>query len=543
MRLKNIINNRQLQCSRKLSPCLLSIVYCLLSAISLKAQQSNYTLNRDYLYGYDNYFNNKEEHFQTFVKPYRYVDINKVTDSAIAFPSYRQFFESISTKENERKKFSLAVYPLLTSEFGFQATSPSRITNDLAIGGNVVGNIGNTFSFNVKAMAGQAVFNSYTDSIVNATHVVPGIGYAYLNNTDSIKKQYSYQYYSGYVSYSPNTIFNFQLGRDKHFWGEGYRSLFLSDNAAPYPFFKITTSVWKLNYVNLYAIMKDATHPSGAKKDWATKYATFHYLGVNVTKRINIGLFESVVWQGTDSTRYRGYDVNYLNPILFFRPTEYSLGSSDNSSLGFSLKIKVFKKQQVYGQAFLDDFSLKEALQRNGFWQNKAAFQAGFKSFDVFKISRLYFQTEFNYVRPYTYAHGTVLQNNGHLNQPLAHPLGANFMESATILNYRYKRLFMEAKCIYAIYGADSLGKDYGKNIFISYVNRRGDYGNTIAQGIKTDLITTSLRAAYILDPGMNLKIEAGVSYRMEHTDTYTKQTPFVFIGIKTDLCNMYSDF
>lgn len=528
--------------SRLILSCILTLVSC----FSLSAQQTNYTLNRDYLYGYDNYFNNKEENFQTFVKPYRYVDINKVTDSTIAFPNLHLVFGSggfFGRKTNENKKFSVVVYPLLTSQFGFQATSPSRITNDLAIGGNVVGSIGNKFSFNIKALAGQAVFNSYTDSVISETHVIPGIGYAYLNNTDSLKKQYSYQYYSGYISYSPNSIFNFQLGRDKHFWGEGYRSLFLSDNAAPYPFFKITTSVWKLNYVNLYAIMKDATHPSGSKKDWATKYATFHYLGMNVTKRINIGLFESVVWQGTDSTRYRGYDVNYLNPVIFFRPTEYSLGSSDNSSIGFSFKIKVFKKQQVYAQAFLDDFSLKEALLHSGFWQNKAAFQAGFKSFDLFKINRLNFQTEFNYVRPYTYAHGTVLQNNGHLNQPLTHPLGANFMESVSILNYRYKRIFIEAKCTYAIYGADSLGKNYGKNIFMSYVNRRGDYDNSIAQGIKTDLITTSLRGAYILDSRMNLKVEAGVSYRIEHTVTYTKQTPFVFIGIKTDLCNLYDDY
>ena len=525
---------------------LLSSVFCLLSSVfSLSAQQTNYTLNRDYLYGYDNYYNNKEENFQTFVKPYRYVDLNKATDSSIAFFAHLNATRRsiVNAKTNEKKKFSIAVYPLLTSQFGYQATPASRMTSDLALGGNVVGNIGNKFSFNIKAMAGKAVFNSYSDSVINATHVIPGIGYAYLNNTDSLKKEYSYQYYLGYISYSPNSIFNFQLGRDKHFLGDGYRSLFLSDNAAPYPFLKITTSVWKLNYVNLYTIMKDATNSSGLQKDRATKYATFHYLGINVTKRINIGLFESLVWQGTDSTRYRGYDINYMNPVLFFRPTEYSLGSSDNSSLGFSCKIKVFKKQQLYGQLLLDDFALTEFVKHKGSWQNKYGVQAGFKSFDVFKINRLYFQTEFNYVRPYTYSHGSVLQNQSHLNQPLAHPLGANFMESVTIVNYRYKRIFVEAKCIYAIYGADSLGKDYGKNIFISYTKHASDYGNTIAQGIRTDLITTSLRGAYILDSRMNLKIEAGVSYRIEHTRSYTKQTPFVFIGIKTDLCNMYSDY
>jgi hypothetical protein len=516
------------------------LAFCLLSSIfSLSAQQLNYTLNRDYSYGYDNYYNSKENNFQTFVKPYRFVDLKQVKDSSLAFPSLKKTYGQLSKTE----KFKLTAYPLLTAGAGFQATPTSRFTNDLAIGANIMGDIGSKFSFNIKALAGKAQFNSYTDSVINQTNVIPGVGTAYLLNNNPANKIYSYQYYSGYISYSPNKIFNFQLGRDKHFFGDGYRSLFLSDATAPYPFFKITTNVWKFNYVNLSTVMKDASNSSNLKKDWATKYATFHYLGINVSKRINIGLFESIVWQGTDSVRYRGYDVNYMNPFVFFRPIEYSLGSSDNSAVGLSFKIKMFTKQQLYGQLFLDDFSLKEILQRNGFWQNKEAVQVGFKSFDVFKVKQLYFQTEFNYAKPYTYSHGSVLQNYSHLNQPLAHPLGGNFMESATFVNYRHKRMLFEVKCIYAIYGADSLGQDYGKNIFISYHKHPHDFDNHIGQGIRTNLITASLRAAYIVDPKMNFKIELGLVYRVEQTAIYTKDTPYIFIGVKTDLCNLYSDY
>ena len=500
------------------------------------SQQLNYTLNRDFLWGFDNYYNAKDQNFQTFVKPYRYENIKQIKDSTAAFP--RLLAGTKAEEQDKKAKSQIEIYPLVTANTGYQLSSPSRFTNDLAIGGHLLGYIGNKFAFNFKALAGQAVYNSYTDSLIKETRVIPGIGYAY-----SMNLKYAYQYFSGYLSYSPNKIFNLQIGQDKHFWGDGYRSLFLSDVAAPYPYFKITTNVWHLTYVNLYTIMKDVTNPSGFKKDLLNKYATFHYLGWNATKRINIGLFESIVWQGTDSTRYRGYDVNYLNPIMFYRPTEYSLGSSDNALIGFCFKIKLFKKQQLYGQLLLDEFLLKELKARNGWWANKQGFQAGFKSFDLFKIKRLNFQTEFNYVRPYTYSHGSVQQNYGHFNQPLAHPLGANFMESATFLNYRYKRLFIEAKGIYAVYGADSGGKDYGKNIFISYTNRPADYGNHVGQGLKTTLITASLRGAYILDTRMNLKIELGVADRIEQTKNTTKQIPFVFIGIKTDLCNLYDDF
>ena len=523
--------------NRKINKIILFVSFCFLFIqVNSFSQQLNYTLNRDFLWGFDNYFNSKTEKIQTFVKPYKYFDLKAVKDSTAAFPEHKINFIS-------KRKFQLEVYPILTANAGYQLTNNSRFTNELGIGANILGTIGDKFSFNFKGMGGKGGYNSFVDTIIKQTNMVPGMGYAYRSNNDSINTKYAYQYFSGYLSYSPNKIFNFQIGQDKHFWGDGYRSLFLSDVAAPYPFLKITTTIWKITYVNLFTAMKDATHPSGLKKDWTNKYATFHYLGWNATKRIQVGVFESIVWQGTDSTRYRGYDVNYLNPILFFRPTEYSLGSSDNAFIGFNFKIKAFKKQQLYGQLLLDEFLLKEVKARKGWWANKQAFQLGFKSFDVFKIKRLHFQTEFNYVRPYTYAHGSVQQNYGHMNQPLSHPLGANFMESVSFLNYRVKRFFIEAKGIYTIYGADSAGTNYGKNIFISYVNRPKEYGNYTTQGIRTAVLIASLRVAYMLDTRMNLKVELGFADRIEHTNVITKQTPYIFFGIKTDLCNLYDDY
>ncbi len=520
----------------------------------LFSQQLNYTLGRDFLWGFDNYYNNKEQNFQTFVKPYRFCDINDIKDSTAKFP---RLLAGTKAEEHDKKnegKSVIEIYPLLTAQTGYQATSPSRMTSDLAIGASLIANLGKKFSFNLKALAGKGVFASNTDSVIRQTHVVPGLGYAYRSNTDSVNTMYAYQYYTGYLSFSPNKVFNIQLGQDKHFWGDGYRSLFLSDVSAPYPYLKITTNIWHLTYVNLYTIMKDVTNPSGMKSDWLNKYATFHYLGWNATKRINIGLFESIVWQGSDSTRYRGYDVNYLNPVMFFRPTEYSLGSSDNAFVGASFKIKMFKKQQLYGQVLLDEFVLKEVLRdikhtyssdttKSGWWANKQAFQVGFKSFDLFGIKKLNFQLEYNYVRPYTYAHGSVQQNYGHYNQPLAHPMGANFWEIATFLNYRIKRLFIEAKCVYTVYGADSSSTDYGRDVFVSYTNRPNDYGNFTTQGFQTKLITASIRAAYILDTQMNLKIELGFADRIVKTNYATKQTAYIFIGIKTDLCNLYNDY
>lgn len=516
----------------------------LLLSFQGKAQQLNYTLSRDYLWEVDRSFNDTSSRQQTFVKPYRYAEIQKLNDSTVLFPTFFSRSKHPQKEQQKGKQFVLTALPILTGEIGYDAGKNGSSTNEAAVGVYLMSNVGKRFSFALKGLGGLGKYSSEVDSVIAANKVVPGIGYAYdRHSSDSLHPSYAWNYFSGYISWSPNKIFNIQAGQDKHFWGDGYRSLFLSDAAAPYPFLKISTTIWHLYYVNLYTIMKDATAPSGFKKDWLTKYATFHYLGWNATKRIQVGLFESIVWQGSDSTRHRGYDVNYLNPVMFFRPTEYSLGSSDNAFVGMSFKIKLFKRQQLYGQVLLDEFVLHEVLDGKGWWGNKQALQGGFKCFDLFKIPRLNFQTEINYIRPYVYAHGSVQQNYGQMNQPLAHPLGANLTESVNFINYRIKRWFLEARFSYCVYGADSAGTDYGSNVFVSYSSRPQEYGNYTGQGFNTTLIQAGLRAAYILDPHMNLKAEAGFYYRIKQSEFQSDATPVFFVGLRTDLSNLYRDY
>jgi hypothetical protein len=308
---------------------------------------------------------------------------------------------------------------------------------------------------------------------------------------------------------------------------------------------KITTHIWKIKYVNLFAMFKDVSTPSHLKKYFRNKYGTFHYLSWNVSKRINLCLFESVIWQGNDTNRSRRFDVNYLNPVIFFRPIEYSLGSSDNAFLGMSCKIKTGRnyKQYFYGQIILDEFLLSEVKAMRGWWGNKQGAQIGFKAFDIFSIKYLSFRTEINAVRPYTYSHSSVQQNYAHHGQPLAHPLGANFIESVSILNYQYKKWFAEGEILSAIYGKDKNGKNYGGNIFESYSTRPSDYGNKIGQGLTTHLLFTNIRLSYSLKPMYNLCAKAGLIYRKETNAVENNSITYFYLGIRTNIMNNYRDF
>ena len=489
----------------------------------------NLPINNEYLLPYDRVINTIHINFHTSVKPYLGNELLFIPKFSGVDESYTHF------SENKNKLFfSIHSNLNLTTTYG---SSQSKVLSGNYSGLTFLGSIGGKLSFQLNSLWGYSQFPDYIKTLVNTTHVVPGIGLGYQQKNSF----YSFQNYSGYVSYSPNKIFNFQAGKDKHFWGDGYRSLFLSDFAPNYPFLKITTTVWKIKYVNMYAMHKDATTPTQAGSK--NKYATFHYLSWNVCKRFNMSLFESIVWQGTDSNRVRHFDVNYLNPMIFYRPVEYSLGSSDNAFLGWSFKWNFFKKQQLYGQVLLDEFLLSEIRKHRGWWANKQSFQLGIKSYDLFKIKDLDLQLEGNYVRPYTYSHGSVQQNYGHYNYSLAHPLGANFIEGIAIVNYRHKKFGFRAEVMYVQLGKDSAGKNMGGNIFESYSLRARDYSNYTTQGIKTTLVYTDLRVTYDLVKQYHLVLEAGISNRMENSALSKYNSTFIYVGLRSNLQNLYRDF
>ena len=150
---------------------------------------------------------------------------------------------------------------------------------------------------------------------------------------------------SGTISYSLKKHFNLQFGNDKVFIGDGYRSLLFSDNAFNFPFLKITTTIWKVQYTNLYAVFQDLSIPPPANYpieafSFRKKYGSFHFFDVNIGKRATVGILEAIIWK-SDSVRGQGYEINYLNPFIFFRPVEFSLGSADNAMIGFNAKYKI----------------------------------------------------------------------------------------------------------------------------------------------------------------------------------------------------------
>lgn len=373
------------------------------------------------------------------------------------------------------------------------------------------------------------------------------------NNTDSLNviecettnftkngNYFSYFNHNAYISYSVSEYINFQTGIDKNFWGDGYRSLFLSDNSSAFPFIKTTVNAWKVKYLIMYTFLKDIDSDFSNSR-WSQKYASIHYLTWNVFKNFDINLFETVIWRGKDSLGYRGYDVNYLNPVVFYRPVDFSLASPDNVIMGVGSRLRIFKYNHFYGQLVLDEFKLSEVKAKNGWWANKFGIQVGFKSYKFLWLKNLFFLAEYNFVKPFTYSHANSLENYGNEYQPLAHPLGSNFKELLGILKYNFKKISIEINGIYAQKGFDSDSINYGGNIYRSYNDNRNEYGNFILQGTKGTSKYLELKFSYLINPKWNSSFEAGVAYKNQKYVNERYSNIYIFAGIRANLYNDYS--
>ncbi|MCZ4224360.1 gliding motility protein RemB [Pedobacter rhodius] len=409
-------------------------------------------------------------------------------------------------------------------------------------GFQIGGNVGEKFSFYANAYENQGVFANYVTNFINTNQVVPSEMTGKLGN---VTKDWSYA--TALLSFTPNKHLNLALGYDKNFIGDGYRSMLLSDVAANYSFLRLRATLGNVQYQTIFAYMLDP----GAEKLTTDrrlgdrgKWMAAHYLDWNITKRFSAGFFQAVTWADAEVEGKRGFDFNYAHPFIFLRSVEgANTTSPDKMRLGVNLKYEVLDKTTLYGEFMFDEFTAREVFSNRGYWANKFAMQIGFRGSDLFKVQNLNYLAEFNTAKPYTYAHFDRVSNYGAMNQPLAHPFGANFREFVGLLNYSYKRFDLQGQMIYANYGQDPAGLNYGKNIFLSYETRVQDYGNFIGQGIKTNLFFTEAKVSYLINPKYNLRAELGGVYRRESSAAAIQNTALVTIGIRSTFRNLYQDF
>ena len=377
-----------------------------------------------------------------------------------------------------------------------------------------------------RAVPGAGLFKNYNSRIFNIQN-----GYSYLNS-------------QAYLGFNFTKSVGLEFGHGRNFIGNGYRSLLLSDFGSNYLYLKLNWRIWKFHYQNLYTDLSAiSANADVGDRELPSKYMTAHYLDFRVNDKWTIGLYEAVVF-----SRQNQFELHYFNPVILYRTVEQFVGSPDNVLLGLNTKWNVRPGVQLYGQLIMDEFKFDQlffpAEGEEGWWANKYGVQLGVRLVDPIGIKNLEVQVEVNNGRPYLYSHRDTTGNSySHYNQPLAHPLGANFREAIVRARYRISpRLWVDARYLAMEFGADNGALNYGGNILLPHLDRVQEYGNEIGQGIHTTvgLIGFDLTYEFYHDMYADLHF---AQRNEQAANTAGRTTRYIGLGLRMNITNHRSDF
>lgn len=550
-------------------------------AIMANAQSTNAPLNDDYYHWIDRYeikAGRVMPQIFTSVKPYKRAALVAYLDSldqAGVFTSSQDQFNltylrndswewSRPTTNNSDKpvlahfykkksdllysdlpEFDIHVNPVLYLGYGYD----QDLKEDLFInsrGVEIRGMIDRKIGFYTFLSENQSKLPAYVRSELPFNPVIPHEGFWKGFKTNSV----DFFQARAYIDFNLTKSIYMQFGHDKTFIGNGYRSLIFSDFAPPALFLRGNVKVWKINYLwQLNRVAADVSGSAGGSgggggRRYPEKFIAFHHASINIGKKLNVGVFESVVFSPKDTVNGNTFDLGYLNPVIFYRAIEQQFGSSDNVILGADFKYNAFRNISFYGQLVIDEFLLDNVRSGDGWWANKFAFQGGMKYIDVAGISNLDLQLEANTVRPYTYSHGTQYGSYSNYRQPMAHPFGANFTELIGIVRYQpLPQLNLTFKGIQARVGRDTLGVNWGSDILKNNSTRENDFGNTTGQGISQTVRYLDFTASYMLRHNLFIDVKQVLRSGSSDVARYQSNNSITSVALRWNMAQRYYDF
>ena len=431
------------------------------------------------------------------------------TNDRYTHRTYKNWISRKLFKENlvvlEAEDLYMTIDLVMNFEGGkdFASSADEQISTNTR-GVLIQGNITDKVYFRTDFYETQSFFPSYVDSMIRSSGVVPGQGKAKGFKTGG----FDYPLVTGIVNFQATKNVNVQFGQDKMFIGNGYRSLLMSDNSAPFLYLQAGFNLFenKLNYHTNWASLQtlNKVHSTTGGDDlFAKKQANFNYLSYKPTSKLEIGLFEGVMWERWNEYTYsQPFDPMFLNPVPFLTTAVKSSDTLVSSLLGMNIMVKPFTYTSFYGQ-------LSYGVSEGGL-----GYQVGTKLYDVLTIKGLNIQLEYNQVGSGVYGTKNNYTDYFQYNQPLAVQQMEDFTEIVIIGNYRFHRVLLNIKA--------SLAEVKNPTIGPAIIN---NYDANVA---------------YLLNPITNLMINAGVRYR---THSVNGNTNWVYFGLKTNLRNLYYDF
>lgn len=518
-------------------PALLLVLLALHPA-ALRAQQNDVPLNRDIYYDLDRNHTCLTSTVHTGLRPY--IESRSDLTDVMGYQKdtskyYYQITELLFKKHLfEVKEGDLRAYldPVFQFDWGYDfaanyTDSAYGATNHNGRGIRIGADFGSKVSFHTTFYENQADLPIYLYVKSNETGAVPGQGrLKTFKRTDM-----DFSWAMGNVSYTPVRWLNLQFGNGRHFVGDGYRSMLLSDNTSPYPYFKATVLApsgrWQYATINAKLETFDRLSAGASSENlFYWKRASWHHFSANLG-RVQVGLFESTLWNTIDSTGVKSFEAWQVNPVPLLNTFVGATKDVDGMMLGLHGKVKLTDKAYTYGQFAFDPNNTA-----------RSGWQVGVQWFDLLRKD-VHLLVEYNSANAFLYTMNDRRMNHIHMGQGLAHPLGAYFGELVCIADVRvHRRWWFRTKLNNAQVQEDgSEDVAYGGDILKAGVEI--DDGSGPVQRRKTYF---DLSASYLMNPKTNMRITVGWSYRdVTPYPTYL-QSSHLYVGYRTGLFNRYYD-
>lgn len=480
-----------------------------------------------------------KNHYWAFF-PQEYSESNKVK----VFGTSQNFL----SYQNDDIYFT--INPALLVSFGDDTQDDNVIFRNTR-GIKISGGIKNKLFFHTNIYESQARFLSHMENKIARRNAIPGQGFYKTFQSGIFDNLIGWDFLNAeaVVTYRPSKFFRTSIGHGNFFLGTGYHSLLLSDYSDNFFFLELNTSIGNVNYKNIFAELA----PQGSTIDQPgdnlapKKYMVAHYLTIKPHQNFEFSLFEAVIFG-----RENQFELQYLNPLILYRVIEQKLDSPDNVMIGLDFAYRIEKTMLLYGQLVIDELRTGEFFKASGWWGNKMGFQLGLKYPDLFSIDHFDLRVEYNSVRPYTYSHRYLREDDefvigaySHYNQELAHPLGANFNEALVTLKYKINSNWnASAKVIMATNGSDEFSNlNYGSDILKPNDTRVQDFDNRINQGLHSTIFQLGYTLTYM--PYQNYYVDLKFLYRNLHfaRDLPDRKSVYFGFSLRANMLHQKLDY
>lgn len=405
-------------------------------------------------------------------------------------------------------RYALQVTPLLYLTYGrAQHTGPPGTDGSVAVwqntrGVRAAGHIGRYLFFESRIEENQRRDAVPVDpDLVKRT--VPRLA-----SVDFGDGTYDYTIATGVLGVRTR-YFEVRFGRDRNFWGPGQTSLILSGYAPAYDQLQIRTTVWRVQYTNLYTAFEDLSDlPPGflLREVIPRKYGVFHHLALDLPGGVQAELFEGIAFSTPDSLgrRAEGFELAYLNPVIFYAAVEKDRGSPDNGFIGGGLSWVTPFNIKLYTQLLIDDIDLGRIGE--GFSRNRTGWLLGAHLVDL-PLAGLSVYLEYARLRPFLYSHRDPSKAFVHWNDVLGHPAGPNAQDFSLQLTYRPRpRLLFMLNAAYTQHGRNPEGRNIGGDPLEDADTREGEVGYDLLDGVRQDQWLLEAHAGYELLPALFLE-------------------------------------